>query len=84
VLEAESTVERGIALSGSGVGAAFTARKVSGVRSALYLEARYERTKRFERRLAKVAAIEGKERNKRPGVTGRNAKEAVPTLTDRL
>jgi ribose 5-phosphate isomerase RpiB len=27
-----------------------------------YLAARYERTERFERRLAKVAAIEGKER----------------------
>jgi ribose 5-phosphate isomerase B len=98
---AEGTVERGIAVCGSGVGASFTANKVRGVRSALihesfsahqgvedddlnllclggrvvasalaweiirtYLAARYERTERFERRLAKVAAIEGKERIK--------------------
>ena len=91
-------VERGIAVCGSGVGASFTANKVSGVRSALihegysthqgvedddmnllclggrvvgfalaweiiqsYLAAHHVRAERFERRLAKVAAIECKE-----------------------
>lgn len=95
---AQGKVERGIAICGSGVGASFTANKVTGVRSALihenysahqgvedddmnllclggrvvafelaweiirtYLEARYEKTEQFERRLAKVAAIEYKE-----------------------
>jgi len=95
---AQGKVERGIAICGSGVGASFTANKVSGVRSALihesfsahqgvedddmnllclggrviafalaweiiqtYLSARYQKKERFERRLAKVAAIENKE-----------------------
>jgi len=95
---AQGKVERGIAICGSGVGASFTANKVSGVRSALihesfsahqgvedddmnllclggrviafalaweiiqtYLSARYQKTERFERRLAKVSAIENKE-----------------------
>jgi ribose 5-phosphate isomerase B len=90
-------VERGIAVCGSGVGASFTANKVTGVRSALihesysahqgvedddmnllclggrvigfalaweiiqiYLAAHHVRAERFERRLAKVAAIECK------------------------
>jgi len=98
---AQSEVERGIAMCGSGVGASFTANKIPGVRSALihesfsahqgvedddmnllclggrvisfalaweiiqiYLAARYEKTERFERRLAKVAAIECKEQIK--------------------
>jgi ribose 5-phosphate isomerase B len=92
------TVERGIAICGSGVGASFAANKISGIRSALihesfsahqgvedddmnllclggrvigfslaweiiqiYLAAHYVRAERFERRLAKVAAIERKE-----------------------
>ena len=87
-----------IAICGSGVGASFTANKISGVRSALihesysahqgveddnmnliclggrvvafalaweiiqaYLSAHYIKTERFERRLAKVAAVENKE-----------------------
>jgi ribose 5-phosphate isomerase B len=94
-------VERGIAICGSGVGASFTANKITGVRSALicesfsahqgvedddmnllclggrvvgfalaweiiqiYLAAHYVRAERFERRLAKVAAVECKEINK--------------------
>ena len=98
---AQGKVERGIAICGSGVGASFTANKVSGVRSALihesfsahqgvedddmnllclggrviafalaweiiqtYLAARYQKTERFERRLAKVAFIECKEQIK--------------------
>jgi ribose 5-phosphate isomerase B len=94
-------VERGIAICGSGVGASFTANKVTGVRAALihesfsahqgvedddmnllclggrvvgfalaweiiqvYLAAQPVRAVRFERRLAKVAAIECKEQIK--------------------
>jgi ribose 5-phosphate isomerase B len=95
---AQGEVERGIAVCGSGVGASFTANKVSGVRSALfhesfsahqgvedddmnllclggrvigfalaleivqiYLAAHHVKAERFERRLAKVAALECKE-----------------------
>jgi ribose 5-phosphate isomerase B len=95
---AQAEVERGIAICGSGVGASFTANKISGVRSALihesfsahqgvedddmnllclggrvigfalaleivqtYLAAQHVRAERFERRLAKVAALECKE-----------------------
>jgi ribose 5-phosphate isomerase B len=95
---AQGEVERGIAICGSGVGASFTANKISRVRSALinesfsahqgvedddmnllclggrvigfalaweiiqiYLAAHYLKAERFERRLAKVAAIESKE-----------------------
>lgn len=95
---AQSEVERGIAVCGSGVGACFTANKVRGVRSALihesfsahqgvedddmnllclggrvvgfalaweiihgYLAAHHVTAERFERRLAKVAALEDKE-----------------------
>jgi ribose 5-phosphate isomerase B len=95
---AQSEVERGIAICGSGVGACFTANKIPGVRAALihdcfsahqgvedddmnllcmggrvigfalaweivqiYLAAHYKKAERFERRLAKVTAIEGKE-----------------------
>jgi ribose 5-phosphate isomerase B len=95
---AQGEVERGIAICGSGVGASFTANKVSRVRSALihesfsahqgvedddmnllclggrvigfalaldiiqiYLAAHYVKAERFERRLAKVAALECKE-----------------------
>lgn len=98
---AHGEVERGIAVCGSGVGACFTANKVTGVRSALihesfsahqgvedddmnllclggrvvgfalawelvetYLAAHYVRAERFERRLAKVAALECKEQIK--------------------
>ncbi len=95
---AQGTVERGIAICGSGVGASFTANKIHGVRAALihetysahqgveddnmnllclggrvvafsmaweiiqaYLGAHFEKLERFERRLAKVAAIESEE-----------------------
>jgi ribose 5-phosphate isomerase B len=95
---AQGEVERGIAVCGSGVGASFTANKVSGVRSALihesfsahqgvedddmnllclggrvigvalaleivqiYLAAHHDKAERFERRLAKVAALEYKD-----------------------
>jgi ribose 5-phosphate isomerase B len=95
---AQSEVERGIAICGSGVGACFTANKIPGVRAALihdcfsdhqgvedddmnllcmggrvigfalaweivqiFLAAHYKKTERFERRLAKVTAIESKE-----------------------
>ena len=95
---AQGEVDRGIAVCGSGVGASFTANKVSGVRSALihesfsahqgvedddmnllclggrvigfalaleivqvYLAAHHVKAERFERRLAKVAALECKE-----------------------
>ena len=98
---ARGEVERGIAICGSGVGASFTANKVSGVRSAIihecysahqgvedddmnllclggrvvgfalaweiiqtFLAAQPVRAERFERRLAKVAAIECKEKIK--------------------
>jgi ribose 5-phosphate isomerase B len=98
---AHGEVERGIAICGSGVGACFTASKVSGVRSALihesfsahqgveddnmnllclggrvvgfalaweiiqiYLAAHPVKAERFERRLAKVAALECKEQIK--------------------
>jgi len=95
---AQGEIERGIAICGSGVGASFTANKISGVRAALihesfsahqgvedddmnllclggrvvgfalaweiiqtYLAAHYLKAERFERRLAKVAALEYKE-----------------------
>lgn len=95
---AKGEVDRGIAICGSGVGASFTANKISGVRSALihesfsahqgvedddmnllclggrvvgfalaweiiqiYLAAHYIGAERFERRLAKVAALEHEE-----------------------
>lgn len=95
---AQGKVDRGIAVCGSGVGACFTANKVTGVRAALvhetysahqgveddnmnllclggrviafalaleiiqtYLGASYEKLDRFDRRLAKVSAIECKE-----------------------
>lgn len=93
----QGTVERGIAICGSGVGVSFAANKIPGVRAALihenysahqgvqddnlniiclggrvvafdyaweliqaFLAARYEKAERFERRLKKVASIEGK------------------------
>jgi ribose 5-phosphate isomerase B len=98
---ARGEVERGTAICGSGVGASFTANKVSGVRSALihecysahqgvedddmnllclggrvvgfalaweiiqtFLAAQPVSAERFARRLAKVAAIECKEKIK--------------------
>jgi RpiB/LacA/LacB family sugar-phosphate isomerase len=94
---AQSEVERGITICGSGVGASFTVNKVAGIRSALihesfsahqgvedddmnllclggrvvgsslaweivqiYQVAHHVKAERFERRLAKVAAIECK------------------------
>ena len=94
---ANGTVERGIAICGSGVGASIAANKVDGVRSCLiteefsakqgveddnmnmiclggrvtadslalelvniFLKAKFSRAERHNRRLAKVAAIENR------------------------